>query len=193
MRPIGPLRHRKPRKGNTLRKWNWSRVVYEHHYDQQRSGEPLTFDDLGFDMIAPVAGFQRGRDRRSVAVAFIAAWDRSVSSRFMTGDHQSGAIQVTRNTTCVKASKRGKKSFVRQRQSSIKKDTTALHFPISCEPLVWKKAGFTGTLRAKKSLRETPSTTPGKLQWARASKEQRRSRIPLIVSNKSCGTFATGV
>ena len=45
----------------TLRKWNGSRVVYEHHYDQQRSGEPLTFDDLGFDMIEPLAGFQGGR------------------------------------------------------------------------------------------------------------------------------------
>jgi hypothetical protein len=45
----------------TLRKWSGSRVVYEHHYDQQRSGEPLTFDDLGFDMIGPVAGFQGGQ------------------------------------------------------------------------------------------------------------------------------------
>jgi hypothetical protein len=36
-------------------------VVYEHHYDQQRSGESLTFEDLGFDMIEPVAGFQRGQ------------------------------------------------------------------------------------------------------------------------------------
>src|SRR5216684_1759022 len=98
-----------------------------------------------------------------------------------------------RRRTCAKASRLGKRSFVRQRQSSIKKDTTALHFPISCEPLVWKKEGFTGTLRAKKSLRETPSTTLGKLQWMHASKEQRRSRIPLIVSNKSCGTFATDV
>ena len=44
-----------------LRKWKGSRVVYEHHYDQQRSGEPLTFDDLGFDMMEPVAGFQRGQ------------------------------------------------------------------------------------------------------------------------------------
>src|SRR6266851_4008967 len=87
-----------------------------------------------------------------------------------------------RRRTCAKASRLGKRSFVRQRQSSIKKDTTALHFPISCEPPVWKKAGFTGTLRAKKSLQETPSTTPGKLQWTRASKEQRRSRIPLIAS-----------
>ena len=43
----------------TLRKWNGSR--YEHHYDLQRSGEPLTFDDLGFNMIGPVAGFQGGR------------------------------------------------------------------------------------------------------------------------------------
>jgi hypothetical protein len=45
----------------TLRKWNGARVVYEHHYDQQRSGEPLTFDDLGFDMIEPIAGFQGGQ------------------------------------------------------------------------------------------------------------------------------------
>ena len=36
-------------------------MVYEHHYDQQRSGEPLTFDDLDFDMIEPVAGFQGGQ------------------------------------------------------------------------------------------------------------------------------------
>jgi len=32
-----------------------------------------------------------------------------------------------------KASRLGKRSFVRQRQSSIKKDTPAQHFPISCE------------------------------------------------------------
>jgi hypothetical protein len=36
-------------------------VVYEHHYDQQRSGETLTFDDLGFGMIEPVAGLQGGQ------------------------------------------------------------------------------------------------------------------------------------
>ena len=45
----------------TLRKWNGSRVVYEHHCDQQRSGEPLTFDDLGLDVIESVAGFQGGQ------------------------------------------------------------------------------------------------------------------------------------
>jgi hypothetical protein len=32
-----------------LRKWNGSRVVYEHHYDQQQSGGPLTSNDLYFD------------------------------------------------------------------------------------------------------------------------------------------------
>ena len=32
-----------------LRKWNGSRVVYEHHYDEQRNGDPLTSDDLSFD------------------------------------------------------------------------------------------------------------------------------------------------
>src|SRR5437016_10038267 len=45
----------------TLRKWNGSHVVYEHHYDQPRSGDPLTFDDLAFDMIEPVAGVQGGQ------------------------------------------------------------------------------------------------------------------------------------
>jgi len=32
-----------------LRKWNGSRVVYEHHYDQQQNGGALTSDDLSFD------------------------------------------------------------------------------------------------------------------------------------------------
>jgi len=41
----------------TLRKWHATRVVYEHHYDRQRSGAPLTFDDLGFEAVVPVAGF----------------------------------------------------------------------------------------------------------------------------------------
>ena len=45
----------------TLRKWDGARVVYEHHYDQQRTGETLTFDDLGFEMIEPVAGPQGGQ------------------------------------------------------------------------------------------------------------------------------------
>jgi len=39
-----------------LREWNGSRVVYEHHYDQQPSGAPLTFDDLFSVVIEPVAG-----------------------------------------------------------------------------------------------------------------------------------------
>jgi hypothetical protein len=29
-----------------LRKWNASHVVYEHHYDHQQSGGPMTIDDL---------------------------------------------------------------------------------------------------------------------------------------------------
>jgi len=32
-----------------LRRWNGSRVVYEHHYDQQQIGGPLTLDDLSFN------------------------------------------------------------------------------------------------------------------------------------------------
>jgi hypothetical protein len=42
-----------------LRKWNGSRVVYEHHYDHQQSGGPLTSDDLSFNAAASVAGFRR--------------------------------------------------------------------------------------------------------------------------------------
>ncbi len=36
-----------------LRKWRASRVVYEHHYDQQQSGEPLTLEDLSFNAAKP--------------------------------------------------------------------------------------------------------------------------------------------
>jgi len=36
--------------GRTFRKWNELRVVMEHRYDQQQSGEPLTHDDLRFDV-----------------------------------------------------------------------------------------------------------------------------------------------
>jgi len=32
----------------TLRKWKDSLVMYEHHYDEQQSGGPLTEDDLSF-------------------------------------------------------------------------------------------------------------------------------------------------
>jgi hypothetical protein len=32
-----------------LRKWHGPRVVYEHHYDEQQNGGPLTSDDLSFD------------------------------------------------------------------------------------------------------------------------------------------------
>ena len=43
-----------------LRKWNGSRVVYEHHYDLQRRGEPLTFDDLGFYKGINERGYRNG-------------------------------------------------------------------------------------------------------------------------------------
>jgi hypothetical protein len=33
----------------TLRKWNGSRVVYEHHYDERQNGGPLNSDDLNFN------------------------------------------------------------------------------------------------------------------------------------------------
>jgi hypothetical protein len=43
----------------TLRKWNGSRVVYEHHYDHQQSGGPLTSDDLSLNAVTSAAGFRR--------------------------------------------------------------------------------------------------------------------------------------
>jgi hypothetical protein len=43
----------------TLRKWNGSRVVYEHHYDHQQSGEPLTSDDLSLNAATSAAEFRR--------------------------------------------------------------------------------------------------------------------------------------
>ena len=42
-----------------LRKWNESRVVLEHHYDRQQSGEPLNERDLRFDAPEAAIGFQR--------------------------------------------------------------------------------------------------------------------------------------
>ena len=32
----------------TFRKWKGTLVIYEHHYDHQQTGGPLTFDDLSF-------------------------------------------------------------------------------------------------------------------------------------------------
>jgi hypothetical protein len=42
----------------TLRKWNGSRVVYEHHYDHQQSGGPLTSDDLSLNAATSAARFR---------------------------------------------------------------------------------------------------------------------------------------
>src|ERR1700723_261083 len=41
-----------------LRKWNESRVILEHHYDYQQSGEPLTDVDLRFDAAEAAMGIQ---------------------------------------------------------------------------------------------------------------------------------------
>jgi hypothetical protein len=43
----------------TLRKWNGSGVVYEHHYDHQQSGGPLTSDDLSLNAATSDGGFRR--------------------------------------------------------------------------------------------------------------------------------------
>jgi hypothetical protein len=43
----------------TFRKWSGSRVVYEHHYDHQQSGGPLSSDDLSLNAATSAAGFRR--------------------------------------------------------------------------------------------------------------------------------------
>ena len=42
-----------------FRKWRGSRVVYEHHYDQQQIGGPLTLNDLSFNAAKHALGAQR--------------------------------------------------------------------------------------------------------------------------------------
>src|SRR6266436_9066839 len=43
----------------TFRKWNESRVVLEHHYDHQQSGEPLSDGDLGLNVLEPPTAFPK--------------------------------------------------------------------------------------------------------------------------------------
>jgi hypothetical protein len=43
----------------TFRKWNDSRVVLEHHYDHQQTGEPLGEGDLRFKLVEPPTGFPK--------------------------------------------------------------------------------------------------------------------------------------
>ena len=42
-----------------LRKWRGSRVVYEHHYDKQQIGGPLTFNDLSFNSANAAVSMRR--------------------------------------------------------------------------------------------------------------------------------------
>jgi hypothetical protein len=43
----------------TFRKWNDSRVVLEHHYEHQQSGEPLSEGDLSSNLLEPPTGFPK--------------------------------------------------------------------------------------------------------------------------------------
>src|SRR5215467_16288160 len=45
-----------------LRKWNGSQVVYEHHYEHQQSGGPLTLNDLSFNAAKPALGLSGSPD-----------------------------------------------------------------------------------------------------------------------------------
>ena len=42
-----------------LRRWKGSRVVYEHHYDHQQSGGPLTSADLSWNGLSPISSFRK--------------------------------------------------------------------------------------------------------------------------------------
>jgi hypothetical protein len=46
-------------KWRVFRKWLGPRVEYEHHYDYQQSGEPLTSKDLSFHSADPATSVQR--------------------------------------------------------------------------------------------------------------------------------------
>jgi hypothetical protein len=43
----------------TFRKWSDSRVVLEHHYDHQQSGEPLSDGDLWSNVLEPPTGLHK--------------------------------------------------------------------------------------------------------------------------------------
>ena len=43
----------------TFRKWNDSRVVLEHHYDHQQSGEPLRDGDLSLNVLGAPGSFHK--------------------------------------------------------------------------------------------------------------------------------------
>jgi hypothetical protein len=43
----------------TFRKWSDSRVVLEHHFDHQQSGEPLNDGDLRLSALEPPTGFPK--------------------------------------------------------------------------------------------------------------------------------------
>ena len=45
-------------KWTAMRRWKASRVVYEHHYDHEQIGGPLTEDDLNLDWGRSEAGLQ---------------------------------------------------------------------------------------------------------------------------------------
>jgi hypothetical protein len=45
-------------KWKAVRRWKASRAVYEHHYDHEQIGGPLTEDDLNLDWGRSEAGYQ---------------------------------------------------------------------------------------------------------------------------------------
>ena len=45
-------------KWYAVRRWKGARVVYEHHYDHQQIGGPLTLEDLNADLAQPYIGIR---------------------------------------------------------------------------------------------------------------------------------------
>jgi hypothetical protein len=54
-------------KWYAIRRWNTSWVVYEHHYDLQPIGEPLTVDDLNLGSGRSEAGFDCATEGEGIA------------------------------------------------------------------------------------------------------------------------------
>jgi hypothetical protein len=54
-------------KWYAIRRWNASRVVYEHHNDLQQIGEPLTVDDLNLGSGRSEAGFDCASEGQGIA------------------------------------------------------------------------------------------------------------------------------
>ena len=75
-------------KWNAIRRWNGSRVVYEHHYDHQQIGGPLTQDDLNLNL---------GRSEVRVSIALLRL-EGALDRLFRTGGNKQWLGNSRRKT-----------------------------------------------------------------------------------------------